>query len=150
MSNFRQRLQQFFNGRNGNDQLNNFLLWAVLVMIIISSFTRSGILYLLSLVVLFGVYFRMMSKQIHKRRKENEWFLNHTVGIRNWWSKTIWQAKRNRDKAKNRKAQSATYKFYKCPSCGQEVRVPKNRGKIEISCPKCSHKFIKNTGKKPA
>ena len=46
---------------------------------------------------------------------------------------------------KKRWAQRSTYRFFKCPQCKQTVRVPKGRGKICITCPKCKTEFIKKS-----
>ena len=37
------------------------------------------------------------------------------------------------------------YHYYRCPQCGQQLRVPRGRGKISITCPKCGHQFIKKS-----
>ena len=37
------------------------------------------------------------------------------------------------------------YKVVDCPSCKTRLRVPKGKGKLKISCPKCSHSFLINT-----
>jgi len=38
-----------------------------------------------------------------------------------------------------------SHRYYSCPRCRQPVRVPRGKGKISITCPKCSEKFIKKT-----
>ena len=37
------------------------------------------------------------------------------------------------------------YSYFRCPQCGQQLRVPRGRGKISITCPKCGHQFIKKS-----
>ena len=37
------------------------------------------------------------------------------------------------------------WRFYRCPKCGQQLRVPRGRGKISITCPKCGNQFIKKS-----
>lgn len=37
------------------------------------------------------------------------------------------------------------FKFFKCPACHQKIRVPKGKGRIEITCPRCGEKFVKKT-----
>lgn len=46
-----------------------------------------------------------------------------------------------RERLKQRK----THRFFKCPECGVTVRVPKGKGKIKITCPKCKNAFVRNT-----
>ena len=76
----------------------------------------------------------MFSKQYYKRRQENTVYLQKTMHIR----KII---NRQRNKFKYRK----THKYLKCPQCHQDLRVPKGKGEITITCPKCHHQFDKRT-----
>ena len=41
--------------------------------------------------------------------------------------------------------QRKDYHYYRCPKCGQQLRVPRGRGKISITCPKCGNQFIKKS-----
>ena len=44
-----------------------------------------------------------------------------------------------------RAGQRKYYHFYKCPGCGQRIRIPKGHGKIQIRCPKCNATFIRRS-----
>ena len=83
----------------------------------------------------FGYYiFRTMSRNIEARRQENRWFLGWFSPIVKWCSGRVKMLK-----------QSGQYRFFRCKSCGQTLRVPKKRGKIQITCPKCGAKMVKKT-----
>lgn len=126
--------QNFMRGRYGVDQLSFALLITYFVLTFIGMLTSNGLLSNLSLLVLIYCWFRIFSKQVYKRSKENTWYLNKTYPIRHWFSK-------KKTRHQNRKI----YKYYKCPHCKQELRVPKGKGEITITCPKCHTKFDKRT-----
>ena len=125
-------LRKFMYGRYGLDQLNNFLFWAYMAVFAMSLFIPEFML--LGYVIIFYTLFRMFSRNIYKRRAENQYFLDHTAGIRKW-------GRRQKNKWKHRKI----YKYFKCPKCHKELRVPRGRGSITITCPHCQHKFDKRT-----
>ena len=75
-----------------------------------------------------------MAYLLGQEDEENQKFVNFRYRIVVKW-----------DKMKKRMAQRKTYKFFKCPTCKQEVRVPKGHGKIEITCPKCRERFVKHS-----
>ena len=52
------------------------------------------------------------------------------------------KVKSNAFAGKTRRADTE-HKYYHCPQCSKMLRVPKGKGKIAISCPKCKEKFIK-------
>jgi len=131
------RLIRFMQGRYGSDSLSKFILGVVVVCMLISTFTKGAVhsvLYWGSLLGLVYCYFRMFSKNYSKRYAENQFFLRKTAGIRNYIAKQ-----------RNLMAQRKTHHIYTCPGCKQKIRVPKGRGRIEISCPKCHTKFIKRS-----
>lgn len=130
--NARQRMARFMAGRNGNDQLNLFLLLVELVLIVIASFT-GGVMYLFTLVLLGYIYFRMLSRNVYKRQDENGRYLRLKYRLQSRLRLVGERWKQRRD-----------YKFFVCPSCRATLRVPKGRGKIKIVCRKCGASF---TGK---
>ncbi len=127
-------MRQFMYGRYGSDQLNMALLIAAVVLSILNSifsaiFRGNAAMSIISLVVSLLIYalfgyqlFRTLSRNIYKRRRENQRFM------------LLWNRLRDRN-----------HRYFRCPQCRQTVRVPKHRGKINIRCPKCGEKFIKKT-----
>lgn len=123
-------------GRNGNDQLNRFLLLADVVLLLLSSilsrYSRlGGLFYLLVLVLLGFTYYRMLSRDLYRRRSENERYLR----VKNQFFAKF---RVLRERWKQRK----DYKFFSCPSCKAVMRVPRGRGKIRIVCHKCGNSFL--------
>ena len=128
----RQRTARFMAGRNGNDALNRFLLICELILLLLSSLLR-GPFFLLALVLLIYIYFRMLSRNVYKRQDENGRYLRAKYKLSSRLKLLAERWKQRRD-----------YKFFVCPSCHATLRVPKGRGKIRIVCRKCGTSF---TGK---
>ena len=130
----RDKFIRFMQGRYGVDQFSRFLLGVALVSIIISMFVRGYFGTLLNTIGLLAIvytYFRIFSRNIQKRYGENQKYLSVTSKLR---------MRLNREK--NIMAQRKTHHIYTCPGCGQKIRIPRGKGKIEIECPKCHTKFI--------
>ena len=132
----RERLARFMAGRNGNDQLNIFLLVVDVVLIVLSTIWKSasGVLYPLVLALLVYIYFRMFSRNVYKRREENGKYMR--------LKDKVDAALRLR---KERWVQRKDYKFFTCPSCRTSLRVPRHRGKVKIVCRKCGTSFFGKT-----
>lgn len=133
----RERLARFMAGRNGNDQLNVFLLIVDLILMLLSSiFSKSigGVLYPIVIALLVYVYFRMFSRNVYKRREENGKYM-----------RLKYKAAAEMRLFKERWIQRKDYKFFTCPSCRASLRVPRHRGKIKIVCRKCGTSFFGKT-----
>ena len=120
------KLQRFMAGRYGTDRLNMTILGAGLVACLISPFFHYAPVNLLLTAVSYGLMiwaiFRSLSRNTYKRYQENRKFLQFF------------------DRLKDRQ-----HRYYDCPKCRQVVRVPRGKGKISITCPKCREKFIRKT-----
>lgn len=127
-------LNKIFNGRYGADQLSLVLLVFSLLLNLLGSIFKLKVLSYLSFVPLIFSIMRSLSKDIDKRRLENYKFSILISPIYKRWHNL-------KRKFKERK----THKFFKCPSCKTDIRVPKNKGRINITCPKCNTKFEKRT-----
>ncbi len=128
------RMAKFMYGRNGFDNLARTCNTVAILLLFLSLFTQSRIIYLLWLFFFIYANFRIYSRNIPKRYAENQKFLAMTEVPRKYLSlfKLQW-----RDRSVSR--------YYICKSCHQQIRVPKGKGKIEIRCPKCGERFIKRT-----
>ena len=119
-------LVRFMSGRYGTDKLNSVILWTGLILCLISMFLPLGwanlTLSLLSYVCMIVAIFRCFSRNTYKRYQENRRFL---LAI---------QKRKDRE-----------HKYFSCPKCRQSVRVPRGKGKISITCPRCREKFVKKT-----
>jgi len=137
------KFQGFMVGRNGDDELNHFLSPFALGLMVLSIFlSRIHPLFMImdvvGLLLMFYILFRMFSKNIYKRQKENQAFLNFRYGNKNKSKKNL--RKRMWEERKD-------YSYYKCSVCKTYVRIKKPaRGKkIAITCKKCSNEFIVRT-----
>lgn len=126
MNRFGSWLRRFMQGRYGTDKLNTAILVTGLITCLISMFIPIApaklVLMTFSYILMFFAIFRTFSRNTYKRYQENRKYLQFL--------------ERMKDKS---------HKYFRCPKCRQTVRVPKGKGKIAISCPKCKEKFIKKT-----
>ena len=130
----KERFNRFMIGRNGNDQLNLFLLISALVLLLAGTFFGGlfrAVFRTLAIVVIVLVYIRMFSKDVYKRQEENTRYLNARYRL---FAKL--------KAVKERWVQRKDYKFFHCPSCHAVLRVPKGRCKIKNMCRKCGNSFI--------
>lgn len=133
VENMREKIQRFFYGRYGLDRLNQFILVLALIIEVINLFFRSfvlnGIFYVLILIYMF----RILSKNIVARSIENDKYLRYKKFV-------IRRGKTFQSNIKDRE-----HKVVLCPKCAQMVRLPRKRGKLEVTCPNCHAKFEKRT-----
>jgi predicted RNA-binding Zn-ribbon protein involved in translation (DUF1610 family) len=127
-------LRNFMTGRYGPDHLGVAMIVLSLVLSLLHNITRYFPISVISYIILALALFRMLSRNIPRRRAENDRFLRY------WWPIRT-KIRRSFSNIKQRKA----YLFFKCPSCGNNLRVPKGKGKLQITCPKCGERFIKKT-----
>ncbi|KUO53608.1 MAG: hypothetical protein APF76_12430 [Desulfitibacter sp. BRH_c19] len=123
-------LRKFMVGRYGGDQLSIFLFVLSIVLTLIGQLAEIPILMTISYIPLFVAIYRILSNDVQKRRMENYKFAMLVSPI---YSKL--------KKAQNRIKGSKTHKYFKCAKCKTILRVPKGKGKILVTCPKCKTKF---------
>lgn len=125
-------LRKFMYGRYGVDELSTALLgFSLVLMLILGLLPRSlRVLSIIAYIPLIFYIFRTFSKNIFKRQQEYYKYLS--------FKNTSISKLR---KYKSRIQDSKTHKYFKCPNCGQELRVPRGNGKITITCPKCKTSF---------
>ena len=127
-------LSNFMTGRYGTDQLSLALLILGMILTVLGSLFKIPWLTILSYLPFLLCLFRIFSRNVNKRRMENNKFFKLWFPIKQWFSRL-----------RHRMKYEKNYRFYKCPKCKILVKVPRNRGKIKIKCPKCSAEFVKKT-----
>ncbi|MBE7002596.1 MAG: hypothetical protein E7421_07940 [Ruminococcaceae bacterium] len=119
-------LRHFMLGRYGTDKLNMTILGVGVICSVLVMFVRLPVLDLALTVLAYGLMiwaiFRMFSRNTYKRYQENRKYLRFL------------------ERLKDRE-----HRYFECPRCRQPVRVPRGKGKISITCPKCKEKFVKKT-----
>lgn len=142
-SNFGEKYRNFMSHRNGPDQLSRDALILALVLIVISIFLRDAarvILFALGMACLLYSYFRLFSSNLSARSKENAAYLEKRNKVLGKIGGPLKQARKAGETAAKR-AQDKEHRYFSCPKCHQQVRVPKGAGKIRVTCPKCGEKF---------
>ena len=121
-------------GRYGADELSMVLNTAAVILMFLGYMPHMQWLSIMTWIVLIWSVYRTLSRNITKRREE----LNKYYGIKkkitdkfSLW-KVMWQERK-------------THVFFKCKNCGAVLRVPKGRGEIVVTCPKCQSKIDKKT-----
>ena len=127
--NFRYRLMRFLSGRYGVDAMFYFLFTLAAVMSLANCFIRSFYLQIAVYVIVIYALFRVMSRNIAARQKENRFFKTLAEKIRVW--------------ADTRRTRSTdfTHVYKRCPHCNATLRLPRKKGKHKTVCPKCGCEF---------
>lgn len=122
-------LSRFMAGRYGTDQLNTTLMFAYLALYLISMISGWTVLYWVALVLVFVTLFRCLSRQIDRRRAENAKFLQLVRPLQR-------KFKNFRARVKDK-----DHRYFKCPNCKQQMRVPRGKGRITVHCRSCGATF---------
>lgn len=129
-------LARFMYGRNGVDQLGWAMVVLGVLMNLVSSLVRIpvivSVIAYISLALWVVIFYRMFSRNLEKRRRENTRFMT-------WWG-----PKQNGLRGAKARCADKTHKYVRC-ACGTYCRVPRGVGKVELTCPKCGAKRIVKT-----
>ena len=129
------KLIKFMSGRYGIDPLYRFLLLCIVLcslfsIILVDFPVLSGLFHAISYLLIGWTIFRIFSRNIEKRYLENLHYLEWLGSIRRYF-------RISKEKFQQRKE----YKFFVCPTCKTNLRVPKGKGKVNITCSKCGNRF---------
>lgn len=127
---FQERIAQWMTGRNGTDELAMACVWLALILYIVALVSRVVFINFVSLALLVYAWLRMTSRSVEARRRENYLFLSKIGPLGPWLRNPVAAFQEAR-----------AYKHFKCPECGQRMRVPRRRGRLRVRCPKCQHRF---------
>lgn len=130
---FYQRFQRFMYGRYGTDGFSIFLLVLALVFTALGSLFFRPLVLVADVVYLYTL-FRIFSRNIPARQREYAAFLRMWGPVQKWYGLQ-----------KRKFSERKYYRWFRCPSCKQQLRAPRGRGKIEVTCQKCHNVFITRT-----
>lgn len=131
---FKAQISRWMYGRYGADELSMAMHIAVFICLVLSFIPFFAFLSFIGALLLIADIFRTFSRNIAARRRELQWYLRIKKKCTDqfYLRKKIWQ-ERN------------THCYFHCPHCRAMLRVPKNRGEITVTCPKCGTKTDKKT-----
>ena len=130
----KEKFRNFMIGRYGIDSFSKFLMGIALVLCILDIFVNSIFINSWFIVIIVYVYYRMFSRNYNKRYQENLKFLQIKNKVMSKFKSQKWMMQ-----------QRKTHHIYKCPTCNQKIRIPKGKGRICITCPKCKTEFTKTS-----
>lgn len=148
MRKIREKFLRFIYGRYGVDELYKFSMVLLLVIwiadlitsIILPAGNAKLIVSFCFMIVMAGliswITFRMLSKNIYKRRQENERYIKAQRAV----IRTLCFNTSRKSKGKN--ADTYEYIFRDCTNCGSTLRLPRKEGKNRVKCPRCNHSFF--------
>ena len=124
-SNLAAGMRRFMSGRYGTDKLNMAILTVGLIVCLIGVFVTGAVGLIFTMVsygLMFWAIFRTLSRNTYKRYQENRKYLMFLERIKD-----------------------RQHRYFTCPKCRQMVRVPRGKGKVAITCPRCKERFIKKS-----
>lgn len=130
MEGFREKLLRFMQGRNGVDTLSRDMLILYLILGGVNLWLQSPMLYFITVVLFIWDVYRMLSRKIVPRQRENMLYLvvrkkGITFFRRQW----------------NRLREIRTHRYRKCPHCKAHLRLKRKTGEINVTCPRCREHF---------
>lgn len=131
MQSFFYKLRQWMYGRYGVDQLSvAIVIFSMAVSFILLFFRVPYIVRLIPTLLIILAFFRILSRNIEKRRRENQRFMQ-------FFNRSKTEYYTVKTQVQDRKY----FKYFKCPNCKAKLRVPKGKGRLNITCPKCRTMF---------
>lgn len=127
MSKFTDKVNRFFRGRYGVDELGKLIMIVCTVVYLIGLFLKSSSITVFAMLGYIYCFYRILSKKHWERSEENRKYMRVVK---------LW---------KLRFQERKTSRIYMCKSCGKYIRVPKGKGKIEVRCRNCGYRSIRRT-----
>ena len=130
LSKLKWKFVRFMYGRYGVDELYTAGLVLFLILQFIQIFTRQPILNVATLIIIILMFYRVFSKDILARQKENKKFLMIKRKAQSKWKMFIRRVK-----------DIQSHRYRKCSSCNTTLRLPRKTGPHKTRCPNCGHAF---------
>ena len=127
-------MQNFMANCYGVDALGHALILSAMALSAVNLLTDWPLLYLASCILLVWAFSRIFSRNLNRRWAENQRFTGF-----------FRRTRAGADAHRERLRQSRDYKFFLCPGCRNRLRVPRGKGKIQITCPRCGQRFCGKT-----
>lgn len=142
--------RQFMTGRNGMDRLASTSFFVAMILFFAQMFFRRFpyvhmVIEILAVAAFVYALFRMLSKNIPARQAENLKFVDFLSNRQDRRADKEAERAKKKNLAEQKKMYGKTHKFFVCPDCGHNLRVPKGQGKIRVTCPNCHTKFEAHT-----
>ena len=128
------RIQRWMYGRYGSDELTLFLMGAALLFLLLSAFRVLHFFYFIGAALLIYATFRSLSRNIAARQRERARYLRLLAKPKNFF-------KLQKNKFRDRK----THKYFHCTHCRAILRVPRGKGVLDVTCPRCHKITVKKT-----
>ena len=130
MTKIMKKIYEFMQGRYGIDDIykDGFILY--LILLVLDIFINSLILNVLQLIVILTILYRSLSKQISKRKKENQKYLKLKKKILNPFKSL---------KSLKSYLKDEYHVYRKCHHCKTILKlpIPSKRGIKHSQCPTC-------------
>lgn len=117
-------------GRNGADDLSSACTNVAVALVVVNLISGRSAFALVALLLLAYAWYRISSKDVARRRSENAEVARRLGPVLAWLANPVAAAREAR-----------AYKHLTCPSCGQRVRIPRGKGKVRVTCPRCRTRF---------
>lgn len=137
----RERIADFMYGRNGIDNLYHFNLWVIIILSLLNLYFKSWVIAAIEALLFFCLVFRVLSRNVYRRQKENQVYLKCTGKITALWRRVVKFITSKVALIKNKWRDRKTHVYKKCPKCKNTLRLPKVKGKHTAACPCCDNRF---------
>lgn len=131
-------------GRYGEDQLSRLTLAVILTLLVLNFLVRSPLFEILAAGLLVWVFYRMLSRNFERRAAENRSYLRIKDQVLEAFRKLKGSLGAG-GVGGPLSGDQQDFRIYRCPKCGQKIRIPGGHGKVEITCPRCRTRFRKRT-----
>ena len=150
-------MQNFMNGRHGVDELSTALGGLSMVLALIGSIFSVSFLGWIALIIVIFALVRAFMPESPARDHENQVFLDAISKVpflsgfasgsrpRGKQSAAAADFERKKRTAQKMWDNRKTTMYFKCKNCGQILSVPRGKGRIRITCPRCGTKVEKKS-----
>lgn len=119
-------LRRFAQGRYGQDELSFFLNILALALVVLAWVPGMSFTVVPAMALLIWALFRCYSRNIPARQAEREAYLRLRGKFTGFF---VLQKQKWIDRKE--------FRYFRCKQCGAVLRVPKGKGKVKVTCPKC-------------